>query len=95
VKLVLGSPEREETAINVTLMVIVALVLQNLVLVAALSRFALPDLVHAGRALIKVAIVVMTGPIGMPILALGAVAAAGLLFWAVRRPATRRLEVVR
>ena len=94
-KFVFGHADHEETAINVTLMVIVALVLQNLVLVAALSRFAAPDLVLTGRALIKVAVVVMTGPIGMPVLVLAGALILGLLAWLVRRPSPRRMEVVR
>ena len=94
-KFLAGNSDREEMALNVTLMVIGALVLQNLVLVAALTRLAWPDALEVVRALVNVAVVVLTGPIGQPFLYVGGLAVLGLLAWVLRRPASRGLEVVR
>jgi hypothetical protein len=95
VKFLAGGSEREEMALGVTLMVIGALVLQNLVLVAALARFAWPEAVVAVRTLVNVAVVILTSPIGSPILLLAAAASVGLIAWAARRSVVRRMEVVR
>lgn len=87
--------DREAVALDVTLMVIGALVLQNLVLVAALARLAWPNALSVVRALVKVGVVVLTGPIGEPFLVLAGLAALGLLAWLIRRPIARGVEVVR
>ncbi|HEX7880896.1 MAG TPA: hypothetical protein VF720_15905 [Candidatus Eisenbacteria bacterium] len=94
-KFLFGDSEREETTLHITLMVIGALVLQNLVLVAVLSRLVWPNAIETVRALFLAAMVIMTSPIGEPILLLAGLAALGLIAWVARRPAARGLEVVR
>lgn len=59
-KLALERLGGEDATLNMGLVVITALVLQNLVLVAALARLASPDVVVVGRALFKVAILLVT-----------------------------------
>jgi len=63
VKRLFGEQVGEETVLPIGLAVIMALVLQNLLLVLTLTHLSSPDLVVVFRALTRVTILVLTGPV--------------------------------